>query len=61
MPNVEFDPGDPEPRDVNRRLAGLLLIAILAITIVALLAGQVAAANGGCGEPPPLAHVDGGS
>jgi hypothetical protein len=60
MPNADVDPGDPSPRDVNRRLASLLLIAIVAITIVALLAGQVAAAGGGCGEPPPLAHVDGG-
>ena len=50
---------DPEPQttdtevadDPNRRIAALLLVAILVVTFVAIAAGQAFAAQGGCGEP----------
>ena len=35
----------------NRRIAALLLVAILVVTFVAIAAGQAFAAQGGCGEP----------
>jgi|KBSMisStaDraftv2_1062788.scaffolds.fasta_scaffold134594_2 hypothetical protein len=52
MPDLEPQATDTDvPDDPNRRIAALLLVAILVVTFVALAAGQAFAAQGGCGEP----------
>ena len=52
MPDPDPQATDTDvPDDPNRRIAALLLVAILVVTFVAIAAGQAFAAQGGCGEP----------
>jgi hypothetical protein len=52
MPNPDPQATDTDvPDDSNRRIAALLLVAILVVTFIAIAAGQAFAAPGGCGEP----------
>ena len=50
-PDLLPDETDVVVVDANRRIAALLLVAILVVTFVAIAAGQAFAAQGGCGEP----------
>ena len=52
MPDPDPQATDTDvPDDPNRRIAALLLVAILVVTFIAIAAGQAFAAQGGCGEP----------